>query len=231
MRHTFTISLVALASFLLIFAPKILMKFDIAIINNAFLNGFIKYQIFALLIASVVLLITLKYTPESKAILSFGNLDTLANKEQWMGINGTTSWKTNGLQLLFFISLATGIFMFLAVKYTNNLYNFQLYFIPYILLFAFFNALSEEIIYRVAINGNLMQYIPKFTVLLTSAILFGLPHYQGYPNGVAGVLMAGVLGYVLSKATYETQGIGLAFIIHFIQDIIIFTALLMMNIK
>ncbi|MDZ7899137.1 MAG: CPBP family intramembrane glutamic endopeptidase [Arcicella sp.] len=71
----------------------------------------------------------------------------------------------------------------------------------------------------------------KLWVLLISAILFGLPHYQGYPNGAAGVIMAGVMGYVLSKATYETSGIGIAWAIHFVTDLIIFTALLMMNIK
>ncbi|TAE80973.1 MAG: CPBP family intramembrane metalloprotease, partial [Bacteroidetes bacterium] len=71
----------------------------------------------------------------------------------------------------------------------------------------------------------------KTTVLLLSAILFGLPHYAGFPNGPIGVVMAGVLGYILSKATYETQGIGIAWVIHFLQDVIIFTALFMMNSK
>jgi membrane protease YdiL (CAAX protease family) len=54
---------------------------------------------------------------------------------------------------------------------------------------------------------------------------------MGYPNGVIGVLMAATLGYILSKATYETQGLGIAWSIHFVQDAIIFTALSMINIK
>ena len=84
-------------------------------------------------------------------------------------------------------------------------------------------------IYRFAINGNLVNETSKQTVLIVSAILFGLPHYMGYPNGIVGVIMAGILGYVLSKSTYETQGIGIAWAIHFIQDVIIFSALFMMN--
>ena len=68
-------------------------------------------------------------------------------------------------------------------------------------------------------------------IQIISAVLFGLPHYFGNPSGFIGVVMAGVLGYVLCKATIETKGITIAWIIHFVQDVIIFTALMMINIK
>jgi membrane protease YdiL (CAAX protease family) len=129
------------------------------------------------------------------------------------------------------VSLATGIFMFLAVKYTNNISNFQWSFIPFILLFSFTNSLTEEIIFRFVIIGGLFNHYPKFTILVISAILFGLPHYFGFPNGLIGVFMSGVLGYILCKVTIETKGLSIAWTIHFVQDIIIFTALMMMNIK
>ena len=35
------------------------------------------------------------------------------------------------------------------------------------------------------------------TIFFISAILFGLPHYAGMPNGIVGATMAGVLGFVL----------------------------------
>ena len=231
MRLSFTILMVAIASLLLISANAILVKFEVNFIDNKFINNLLKYQIFAFVIATITFLISVKYTPESKFLLGIGKLENMAHRERWMGISGNDTWKKEGIKLLFFISLATGIFMFLAVKYTNSLQNFKLYFVPWILLFSLFNSFSEEIIYRVAVNGNLMNYVPKFQVLIVSAILFGLPHYQGYPNGVMGVIMASILGYVLSKVTYETEGIGMAWTIHFVQDIIIFTALLMMNLK
>ncbi|MFN3299563.1 MAG: type II CAAX prenyl endopeptidase Rce1 family protein [Sediminibacterium sp.] len=66
---------------------------------------------------------------------------------------------------------------------------------------------------------------------MTSAILFGLPRYFGNPKGIIGVIMSGVLGYILCKATIETRGISIAWTIHFVQDIIIFTAIMMMSIK
>jgi uncharacterized protein len=121
--------------------------------------------------------------------------------------------------------------MFLALKQKNCLFNFQWWFLPIVLLIALTNSFSEEIIYHFAINGNLFQTSSKATILITSAILFGIPHYLGFPNGIIGAIMAAVLGYILSKIIYETQGIGAALIIHFLQDIIIFLALFMMNIK
>jgi hypothetical protein len=41
------------------------------------------------------------------------------------------------------------------------------------------------------------------------------------PSGVIGVIMAGILGYVLAKSMYETNGFFWAWLIHFIQDILI----------
>jgi len=68
-------------------------------------------------------------------------------------------------------------------------------------------------------------------VLLASAVLFGLPHYFHWPSGFLRIIMASVLSYILAKATTETKGLSIAWVIHFVQDLIIFTALLMMNVK
>ncbi len=231
MKTLLTICIVLAATVILLSANKFLPNIGVRLHQNEYFNGILKYQFFAVLIAAVAILITLKWTPQSRELLGLGNINTLASKEMWLGINGRTSWKTNALQLAVFISLATGVFMYMAVKQTNSLTNFKLSFIPVILLMSLTNSFAEEAIYRFAINGNLMPHTLKWIILVASAILFGLPHYMGYPNGVVGVLMAATLGYILSKATYETQGIGIAWSIHFVQDVIIFTALSMINIK
>ncbi len=231
MKVFITAIIVAFATVLLVSANAVLSKMAWTIHENAFINGILKYQLYAFSIAFLVALLTLIMHPESKVLWTFGAVETVAVKEKWLGINGKSSWKTNGLQLLFFISCATALFMFLGVKYTNSLGNFKPYFIPFILLVSLSNSLSEELIYRFAIHGNLMNIAPKMTVLLMSAVLFGIPHFYGFPSGVIGIIMAGMLGYVLSKVTYETQGLGMAWGIHFVQDIIIFTALFMMNVK
>jgi membrane protease YdiL (CAAX protease family) len=231
MKTILTIGIVLTATTLLLSANKFLPTIGLRLHQNEYFNGILKYQLFAVFIAAVVILVTLKWTPQSRELLRFGNINTLAIKEMWLGINGKTSWKSNGLQLAVFISLATATFMYLAIKQTNSLSNFNVSFIPIILLISLTNSFAEEAIYRFAINGNLMPHTLKWIILVASAILFGLPHYLGYPNGVVGVLMAATLGYILSKATYETQGIGIAWSIHFVQDVIIFTALSMINIK
>ena len=118
-----TVSLVAFATVLLVSANVVLAKISWVAHENDFINGILKYQIYTLLIALIVALITLIISPESRALLTFGAMGNVAIKEKWLGINGISTWKSNGLQLLFFISCATALFMFLGVKYTNSLGN------------------------------------------------------------------------------------------------------------
>lgn len=231
MKAVFTTLGILLVTAALVSANRFLPNIRFTLHANAFINTQLKYQTLALLLAMLVLVITLKLSPESKSLLKIGNLEKLPVKEKWLGISGLSSWKTNAWQLAIFISLATATFMFFAVQYTSGFSYFQWGFLPIVLLISATNSFSEEIIYRFAINGNLMAINSKGTILLASAVLFGLPHYLGFPSGLLGVIMAGVLGYVLSKATYETQGMGIAWFIHFLQDVIIFSALFMMNMK
>lgn len=227
----YTLLVVGAASILLITANNITSEIGLQIHSNNFINGLAKYQAFALILGLAVTILMLVFNPNSRLFLNKGDLNTIAAKEVWLGINGISSWKKNGIQLLIVISTATGIFMLLAVKYTNSLTNFQLWFIPFIVLFSFTNSLAEELIFRFSLVAGLFDHYSKFTILVVSAVLFGVPHFFGWPNGILGVIMAGVLGYVLCKATIETKGFAIAWIIHFVQDVIIFTALFMMNIN
>lgn len=231
MRMFITITIVSIAAIILVGSGVLLNKIGLQLHQNPFVNGLAKYQLFALMIGILTMGIMLILNPESRKFLSLGNLSIIAEKEKWLGINGKTSWLNNGLQLLIFISIATGIFMFLGVKYTNSLNNFQFWFIPFVLLFSLTNSFAEEMIFRFGIIAGLDNHYPKLTILIISAILFGLPHYFGNPSGIIGVIMSGVLGYILCKATIETKCISIAWTIHFVQDIIIFTAIMMMNIK
>lgn len=231
MKMFYTTLIVGIAIILLVTASTFANLISLQIHPDNFVNSLAKYQTFALLVGLLATTAILILNPESKQFLNIGQLNTIAEKEKWLGINSKSSWTVNGLQLLFFISVATGIFMFLAVKYTNSLDNFQWGFIPLVLLFSLTNALAEELIFRFGIVGGLFNHYPKLTILVVSAILFGLPHFWGNPGGVIGVVMSGVLGYILCKATIETKGLSIAWTIHFVQDIIIFTALFMMNYK
>ncbi|AHF00172.1 hypothetical protein THITH_11215 [Thioalkalivibrio paradoxus ARh 1] len=63
--------------------------------------------------------------------------------------------------------------------------------------------------------------------MLISAIAFGAPHLRGMPNGLIGAIMAGFLGWLLAKSVIETHGIFWAWFIHFVQDVVIFSAFVM----
>ena len=60
---------------------------------------------------------------------------------------------------------------------------------------------------------------------LLTAVLFGLGHYYGQPSGPIGVLMAGFAGWIWAKSMIETRGSAWAFLIHMVQDIVIFSFL------
>jgi membrane protease YdiL (CAAX protease family) len=84
-------------------------------------------------------------------------------------------------------------------------------------------------IYRVGINSPLADLLSPNKIFLISAIIFGVAHIQGMPNGIGGVILAGLLGYVLSKSVYETNGVFWAWLIHFLQDVIIIGTLYLMK--
>ncbi len=231
MRFLLTITFVTCVTTVLLLGNKFVAKFSYILHADTFINALLKYQIFAFFFAFFLLSFSLIIFPGSKQWLTIGNLRVVATKENWLGINGKSTWLTNGVQLLIFISLATFVFMFLGVWHSNSFSNFKWWFLPIAILFSLTNAFAEEIIFRFFVIAKLVNYYPNWLVLFTSAILFGLPHYFGNPGGIIGVIMSAVLGYILCKATIETKGLGIAYVIHVIQDIIIFLALMMMNVN
>lgn len=78
---------------------------------------------------------------------------------------------------------------------------------PAVLLFAMMNSFSEEISYRASELAVLKGVISNPQALLLTAVFFGIGHYYGVPYGVIGVVMAGVLGWLLGKSMLETKGI------------------------
>jgi hypothetical protein len=84
------------------------------------------------------------------------------------------------------------------------------------------NAFNEELSYRAALLPQLVPAVGKQHALLILAAGFGLGHYYGVPYGVAGVLLAGFLAYILGKSMLETGGFFWAWFIHLLMDILIF---------
>jgi membrane protease YdiL (CAAX protease family) len=93
------------------------------------------------------------------------------------------------------------------------------------------NAFSEEAIFRIGIVSPLYGILSVSIIVLISGVVFGLPHYFGMPSGILGALMAGFLGWLLAMSLVETQGLLIAWAIHFVQDVVIITSMILMSNK
>lgn len=60
---------------------------------------------------------------------------------------------------------------------------------------------------------------------MVAAAFFVVAHYYGAPGGIIGVIMSGVLGWYMCRSMYETRGFVAAWIIHFSQDVVIFSTI------
>ncbi|MBU3995487.1 MAG: hypothetical protein KKF42_06900, partial [Actinobacteria bacterium] len=54
-------------------------------------------------------------------------------------------------------------------------------------------------------------------------VIFGAAHYFGIPGGPVGSIMAGFLAWFATRSIQDTRGIGWSWLLHFLQDMLIFT--------
>ena len=193
--------------------------------ENPMVNQNIKFQAYGLLLSLSTLGLTLLLAPDSKQFLRFGNLSAVAAPVKILGIKAGDSWYKTGGSFLVVITLVTALFMYAGLGKTADWSRLG-EMLPFILMFSATNAFNEEIITRFTVVGLLDGVVSPLQIVWAAALIFGLVHYSGNPGGPAGVLMAGCLGWILAKSVIETGGIGTAWIIHFVQDIVIYTLLL-----
>lgn len=226
LRITGIIGLVVTATLLLLAGPGAVAQWPMAPFQDDVLDGMFRYQLYAIAVAFGTVLVLRTIHPPSMLLFRVGDLQRIATREAWLGINGRSTWLVNGAQLLVVVSAITTTFMYTWRSGMSETLQLRSGVIHVVLLFACTNALAEELIFRCALVAGLKDLLPSRTIMVISAVLFGLPHYFGHPSGIVGVAMAGVLGYVLCKATLETKGLLVGWAIHFIQDVIIFYTLL-----
>ena len=193
-----------------------------------YINTQSKYQALLLSVAMLVLLATYFVNGANLGtFLAPGNIAAPAKGVSWLGISEGESWLGLGASLSFFITLATSTFVYLQFRKSGGGLRQVIPFIPWVLLFSVTNSFSEEVVYRLGIIVPLVGSVDTAYILLISAAAFGAPHLRGMPNGIVGALMAGLLGWLLAKSVVETNGIFWAWFIHFLQDIVIFSAFVM----
>ncbi len=197
--------------------------FESSMVNRIFIQ-----QCMGLLLAVFGIIITLYIAPESKKWLQIGNLNALAEPIKWLGIKEGDNWYKTGGGFLITLSIVTGGFMYMGLH--NQLdWTKWVQMVPFILVFSLTNSFIEEIITRYMVVGLLEGFMTTKHIMIAAGLIFGLVHYFGNPGGPFGVMMAGFLGWFLAKSVLETQGIALAWTVHFVLDVIIFSMILIMK--
>ncbi len=136
------------------------------------------------------------------------------------------NWGHVGRNFAIVISLVTTFIIYFQVIKSNTIpFGKILYVLPFGIVFSLTNSFVEEMITRFGVVVALKGVFSDKVIAFIAAIIFGIVHYWGTPGGMTGVLTAGFLGWFLAKSILETQGIFWAWFIHFLQDVIILTAL------
>ena len=228
MEIIIALTIVTLATAIILNLNPTEKKASFSVSRLPYINSQLKYQAQLLGIDLLLLFVLYLLNGDNFSIFfSLGNIAAPANGVSWLGIADGESWLSLGAGLSIVISLVTSAFVYLQFCKSGGGLRNLMPFIPWILLFSFTNSFSEEVIYRLGIVVPLAGAVDPPSILLLSAFAFGIPHLRGMPNGVVGVLMASFLGWLLAKSVLETNGIFWAWSIHFLQDVVIFSAFVM----
>lgn len=194
------------------------------------INKQIIYQTITLFGASIFLFVLRWFKkPEFQEYFRKGNISAKIIPEPIVGIKPkpTENWFHFGRNIAIIISAVTAVIIYFQVIGKNEIsINSILTVLPFSIVFALSNSFVEESITRFGVVVVLKDRLKDKTIPLISALIFGTVHYWGNPGGFSGVLLAGFLGWFLAKSILETKGIFWAWFMHFLQDVIIFSALL-----
>lgn len=224
---TITIILVIFATFIILRQPFISQKPPFSVSEFSYINSQLRYQIVLLCTAFFVIGAAFFLNKENfLTFFSIGDIFAPAEGVAWLDIEKGESWLKIGANFGIIITLATSLFIAALMRKAQASMRPFLKYFPWVVLFSLTNSFAEEAIYRLGVIVPLYGILDAGSIALLSGILFGVPHYRGVPNGIVGVIMAGFLGWFLAKSVIETGGIGWAWSIHFLQDIVIISAIL-----
>lgn len=191
---------------------------------SAALDPLLLAQGLSLVVALVVTGLAVWLIPESRAYLRPGNLAAPIEPVPQIGITPKPheTWRHVGTSFAFVLTAVTAVVVGVQVGWPGA---GLLPLLPWIVLLSACNATVEELLTRFSVVGPLTAVLGTRSRWVAAA-LFGGVHFWGTPGGFAGVLVAGFLGWLLAKAVQETRGMGWAIFLHFLQDVVIFAALL-----
>lgn len=179
-------------------------------------------------IIPVVGILLLLYQSPRKFYLVKGDLSARASRIAWLGIEeGRISWGKLSVISALLIAVGTLLLTILTVTGFSKPATLGRLppLLPLIVLLALLNSFSEGVVYRSSVLGPLKEVLPKDYIVIVASAFFGFAHYYGAPGGILGIIMSGLLGWYMCRSMYETQGFVAAWIIHFFQDIVIFSTI------
>ena len=229
---TIAIIIIALASTAIFRLNGLVSKINVRVSRDAYVNNHVKYQVALLLLSLIVLFFAYVQNPHNlMLLLSVGDISAPADSMQWFGIGENKTWIFAGIYLSVVITLGTLSFVYIQFRKSKICVGEILPYVGWILLFSLTNSFSEEAIFRLGVISPLLGELSESSLILLSAVIFGLVHFGGMPNGLIGMLMAGFLGWFLAKSVIDTHGIFWAWFIHFIQDVVIYIGFIVGNIS
>jgi hypothetical protein len=186
------------------------------------------YQGISLVISISVIIFIRVLKGAELEMLRIGDLRAQAKEMKFLGVKTGESWLRVGATFAFVISLGTAIYIYLAYesKFDQTEVDSWLLSFSVAIPLSVFNAFNEEIITRWSIIESFAGTRFANWAPWLSAIVFGAVHYFGIPGGLVGSLMAGFLAWLLSRSMQDTRGVGWAWFVHFLQDVIILTVVI-----
>jgi hypothetical protein len=158
-----------------------------------------------------------------QVFLTPGQIDAPVEPVRWL-IDGPISWARLGPVSAVLIGLGT--LAFLVAAGNAPTLDRAVAVLPAVLVIAAINALNEEVTFRAGPVAALDGVLGRRELVLLVVALFAFPHYFGVPFGLVGVGMAAVFGWWTTKALLETRGLLWPWVIHLVQDVLIFTFIL-----
>jgi membrane protease YdiL (CAAX protease family) len=220
--------MVTLAAVVMLLLGRYTQSLSLRLVRLDYINSQLLYQMLLLALSFFFLFLLSAAEPVAFSLfVSPGSISAPACGVAWLGIHDGDSWLGLGTSLSVTVTLATTFFLVLRFRKERNGMRQIWGYLFWILLFALTNSFSEEVIFRLGVIVPLAGNVDPNIIMLLSAVIFGVPHLRGMPNGPVGALMAGFLGWLLAKSLLETHGMFWAWLIHFLQDVVIFIALLL----
>lgn len=157
--------------------------------------------------------------------LCVGNPAAPAQPIPFLGLRKPVPWSWLGPAIILVFALFLAPYLYLTVHPNFRVSDRIIRALPWSLALAALNAASEEFQFRCVPLAHLRNVFPPGERVLLTAVFFGMGHYYGQPSGPLGVAMATFAGWIWARSMIDTRGGVWAFVIHMVQDIVIFTFL------